>query len=292
MPGIAIVAIPRQEDITWKVSSEKVPHLTLCFLGDQPNFPIGRVAQYVEHVASTSMHRFGLSVDRRGPLGPDNADVLFFNEDGTTRWLENIQSYLLQDEDIRKAYDSVAQFPKWTPHLTLGWPTAPAKPVPNDWGISWVSFDRIAIWTGDFTGPEFLLADRQWGVAQMSDNVLAGQAFIKHFGVKGMQWGVRKSSSSSSGKRTTPSSDHANAALLKANKKHTLTNEELAIVVKRKELEQRYSQLNPSRFKRGENVVKTIVATVGTIGSVVALANTPLGKAAISAVRKVILSAK
>ena len=35
MSNLVIVAIPDENDRVWKVSSEKIPHMTLLFLGDE-----------------------------------------------------------------------------------------------------------------------------------------------------------------------------------------------------------------------------------------------------------------
>lgn len=455
MIGTAIVAIPREDDPVWKISSEKIPHLTLCFLGPTgPNFPIDRVSSYVQHVADTSMCRFGLQVDHRDKLGPDDADVLIFQEDMTTDWLNNVRSYLLQDRDIRIAYNSVVQFPTWIPHLTLGTPDKPAHPDNREWpGISWINFDKIAIWTSDFEGPEFLLKPQTgWDPVRMSDLGDKGASFVEHHGVKGMKWGVRqdkghvgeraktrkiarldrkfnsrasspsvaikiwngatksandklnaindkpkyknadftrdtplrrayysegkkalidsleasansfgtnasgtkkygviensdeswdvivrdvkhddspavefsvilirnetghitgfkladdgsktvehfgvrgmhwgtRKSATKTRERTKSSGDHATAKKLEKHKRDTLTNKEISTIVKRKELESRYSQVNPSKFKKGEKVVKSIVGVVGTVSSLIALSGSPAGKTAIAAAKKIL----
>jgi 2'-5' RNA ligase len=80
--SLVIVAIPRKDDPIWKISSEKVPHMTILFLGDGDNPKRGQIAQFLEHAAKTSMTRFSLDVDRRGEIGEDQADVLFFKD----RW--------------------------------------------------------------------------------------------------------------------------------------------------------------------------------------------------------------
>jgi hypothetical protein len=70
-----------------------------------------------------------------------------------------------------------------------------------------VHFNRIAVWTGDFDGPEFLLKDF-WDEFDALESVpmdvamsalngdetrdAARMAALEHFGVKGMKWGVRK----------------------------------------------------------------------------------------------------
>lgn len=178
-----IVAIPAQDEDVWKVSSEKIPHLTMLFLGDHLE-NVDRVAEFVKHAADTTLVPFMLEVDHRGLLGDKDADVLFFAENRPLKMLRDLRSYLLGDNDIRKAYDSADQFPSWTPHLTLGYPTAPANNPGNatatDLQRGWMRFDRIALWSGDFEGVEFPL------------KYPAESEFV-HFGVKGMHWGQRKS---------------------------------------------------------------------------------------------------
>lgn len=155
MNEIVIVAIPAEDDPVWKVSSEKVPHLTLCFLKG-PFENEENTILFVEHVVSTSLSRFGLSVDRRGTLGADDADVLFFDKSYGGKELLAFRAFLLANKDIYQAYKKAEQYPIWTPHLTLGYPETPANEMPEH-GIHWINFDRVAVWTSDFDGPEFVL---------------------------------------------------------------------------------------------------------------------------------------
>src|SRR6059058_6240624 len=161
MSSLCIVAIPAEDDLVWKVSSEKVPHLTLLYLGEfQPDDNVQRMADFVEH-AIREHGPFYLDVDYRGTLGPDEADVLFFDGGWDSKWIKSIRGQLLQQNDIRAEYEEAEaageQYPEWVPHLTLGYPTAPAKPIPDDRKIYSVMFDRIAVWTGNYEGPEFRL---------------------------------------------------------------------------------------------------------------------------------------
>jgi len=247
-----IVAIPSEDDYVWKVSSEKVPHLTLLNLGEETD-PTGDIASYLEHAVKTSMCRFGLNVSHRGPLGPSEADVLFFERRGFEfDKLEDFRGALRRNRNIDKAYNSVEQFPEWIPHLTLGFPETPALPDKRDWpGFSWVNFNKIALWTGESTGPEFLLKDNlDWGLS-MSENV---DHFLEHFGVKGMKWGSRKSADGSSGssrrklsRSTSPDAENAQSALTKIKKGgiKSVSNKELQDVITRMNLEQQYSRVAP-----------------------------------------------
>ena len=202
MDGTAIVAIPSVDDKVNQLSSEKIPHMTLCYLGDLSSASaddLMRIMGFVQHAAS-QLSPFYMTVDHRGTLGPDDADVLFFDKRG---WsfprIADFQQYLLMDNTIRRLYDSVEQYPEWTPHLTLGYPGSPAKKDDSDHpGIHNVEFDRIAVWYGDFEGPTFRLKYDDYGMeVTMSDMTTAklGEQATRelfHQGVKGMKWGVRK----------------------------------------------------------------------------------------------------
>lgn len=197
MPNLVIVAIPREDDPVWKYSSEKKPHCTLLFLGENQS-KANEIAAFLQHAVSVwDRGPFGLSVDRRDTLGEDEADVLFFRNDWSTKELASFRSTLLKDNNIRDAYDSVEQFPGWNPHLTMGYPSTPAKKDDRDYpGFHWVEFDRIALWTGDFEGPEFRLEynyDMPMEVMMSAQNQkIMDDLFLEHFGVKGMKWGQRK----------------------------------------------------------------------------------------------------
>lgn len=192
-----IVALPPVDDRVTKVSSEKVPHLTLLYLGDVQLS--SEAILYVQH-ACAELSPFGLSVDYRGTLGADEADVLFFEKKWDSDRVSDFRHYLLLNDEIKRAYESADQFPEWTPHLTLGYPEAPANDDEEDGRIHYVDFDRIAVWTGDFEGPEFRLkyADiYPSSEMSMSDMTTAerGESAAKalfHYGVKGMRWGVTK----------------------------------------------------------------------------------------------------
>lgn len=201
MSNLVIVALPAKDDYINKISSEEVPHLTLLFLGDDSSKVknLSRILDFTRHAAEQSLTRFGLEVDRRGELGENKADVLFFSK---SRWsgfeiVRDYRSYLLQDNNIRTAYDSAKdQYPEWVPHLTLGYPETPAKPDNRDYpGISYISFDRIAVWFGEHEGIEFPLRTREWDldVAMSTDTgkEIVGD-ILEHHGTKGMQWGKRK----------------------------------------------------------------------------------------------------
>jgi len=199
MSSLVIAAIPREDDLVWKISSEKKPHMTILFLGDANNPHRAQIAGYLAHCINMQViTRFGMSVDRRGELGADKADVLFFEKDN---WsfprVEEFRDMLLKDPNIKTAYDSVEQFDEWSPHLTLGYPETPAKKLDNgdDRQFYYVDFDRVALWEGDYEGVEFILKREVYMDIAMSDQARTGLDFLEHFGVRGMRWGYRKDES-------------------------------------------------------------------------------------------------
>lgn len=211
MGNVVIVAIPEQEDYVWKLSSEKIPHMTLLNLGDAlADEDIAHVMGYIEHAANLSLTRFYMSVDRRGPLGPNEADVLFFNKNSCgpemVAAIDRFRSYLLREDKIHTAVDLTPQYEDWTPHLTLGYPETPAKPDLREYsGIHGVSFNKLALWVDDFAGPEFELGS--WGsdLAMSATN----DESLDHSGVKGMKWGVRREDRQWKSEVTNPNVVHA-----------------------------------------------------------------------------------
>jgi 2'-5' RNA ligase len=249
---VTIVFIPEEDDIVWRISSEKIPHMTFLFLGDisDPSV-IDNIVQYVEHTNEMSLHRFGMGVDRRGVLGDDEADVLFFEEEWSKGWLDDVRSHLLQNPNVKSAFDSTKQFDTWVPHLTLGFPGSPAKEDTRDFpGIRWVQFDKIAVWTSDFDGPGEFILKRNNDMA-MSEKVLE---FLSHHGVKGMKWGVRKRSGGQSG----------GTARTKFKKPpNKLSNEELQKRIKRMETERKYNSLNAGDKSKGRAFVEEVLSSSG-----------------------------
>lgn len=289
MSNVVIVAIPSKWDNVWKVSSEKVPHLTICFLGDQlAEGEVSKIEDFLGH-ATKYVTPFDLSVEERGKLGDDEADVLFFNG----YQLPEVREYrrsLLNFEPIRKAYDANDKYDGvWTPHLTLGYPDAPARDKEIDrFGMEWVHFDRIALWTGDYDGPEFVLKFNNIpteAIAMGANGSEIAENVLAHYGVKGMKWGVRKSEphtkdvtikaehdkkgkvvlKTTGGAGHDPHMDAVRAANLKQIHRlsgmSALSNAQLQELATRQDLEAKVSRLNPADKSRGKKVADEILKT-------------------------------
>lgn len=270
--GLTIVAIPREDDYVWKVSSEKVPHMTLLFLGEMnvDDLRLAHMTNFIEHAAS-QLSRFGMSVDYRGKLGDKDADVLFFEKSFSFKMLENFRTQLLADQDIYKAYHSTTPYPEWMPHLTLGYPETPAKADKRDYtGINWVEFDRIALWTSDSDGPTFQLKSFDGQDLEVSmSNVKPGtdlEEVLAHYGVKGMKWGKRKTRQTEA---TSEDSKRATDLKVRVKTQKTtkpLSNDDLEAAIKRMRLEQEFSKLSGGidktrKQKVGQFVAKLLIDT-------------------------------
>lgn len=274
--GMTIVAIPKESDYVWRLSSETVPHMTLLFLGN-PNFSesqLKHVTEYIEH-ASSMLPAFGLDIDHRGTLGPLDADVLFFNKHWMFKRIEQFRSNLLADPDISAAFNSVEQYPEWIPHLTMGYPDSPAKKDTRDYpGISWVNFDKIMLWTGESEGPTFQLKEEDLAVteagwSEFSKNPKSLTDVLEHYGVKGMKWGTRRNGP----RQTDPSSADAkrvgaiNTKVKSQKTTKILSNAELQDAINRMNLEQQYTKLSngldKTRVQKGKAFLARLLIDSG-----------------------------
>lgn len=310
MSGTAIVAIPDEEDQVWRISSEKVPHMTLLFLDDLANDPdVGRIWEYIAHAANTSLHRFYLDVNSRGPLGDDEADVLFFDPKYTKN-IDAFRSQLLADPAIAKAYLGVKQYPQWTPHLTMGYPGTPAKKPkePYEAKFHGVRFNKIALWTGEYSGPEFPLQDQNYSDEEVA--MADVETMLSHYGIKGMRWGRRKSDPGTSaltitsnpgqkvmakgGKNLPAHDDAVKVATAKQKAKGSTTDalstKELQDLVNRMNLEQQYDRLTKQdgffeKINKDKKQVDNLLSAGQTANNVYTFLNSPIGKILKTAVK-------
>lgn len=78
---------------------------------------------------------------------------------------------------------------------------------------------------------------------------------LKHVGVLGMHWGVRK--------RGPDSADHTTSRELKKKRTSELSNEEIRKVVTRLSLEKQLSSLNPKTTGLGQKLVGQLLSRFG-----------------------------
>lgn len=83
---------------------------------------------------------------------------------------------------------------------------------------------------------------------------------LKHYGIKGMKWGVRKS------RKSRQSSDHRTAKKIKRKRLSEMSNQEINTVNQRMRLENEYRSLRSQQsvINRGHKKVQTAIAIVGT----------------------------
>lgn len=306
MTSTVVVAIPDEDDLVWKLSSEKVPHMTLLFLDDLSNDPnLGMVWEYIAHAVDSTLNKFYLDVTSRGVLGSDEADVLFFDPKYTKK-LAEFRSQLLANPVIAKAYLSVDQYPHWTPHLTMGYPATPAKKPKEayDSKLYGVRFTKIALWTGEYSGPEFPLQEKEYpGLAEevtMSDVV---EKHLAHYGIRGMRWGVRRnlsggvevSTTSIPGKKVIakggqgqPAHEDAIKTAIskqkaKASSTDALSTKDLQELVNRMNLEQQYSKLTQQKgfvdkLDADKKKVDKLIGAGQTASNVYNFVNSPFGQ--------------
>jgi 2'-5' RNA ligase len=139
-----IVALPKADDPVSAISSEASgAHVTLLFLGESSEFDPAEIKAEVEAYASTfAGGPFAENVSGRATLGEGHANVVLL--DATN--LAVIRGAILASEAVRARHDQVEQFPTWIPHLTLGYPDAPAT---DEFTGTAIEFDRLAIWHGE-----------------------------------------------------------------------------------------------------------------------------------------------
>lgn len=249
-----IVAIPASDDPSWKASSEKIPHVTLLYLGDQLA-NVDRVQKFIKHAVDTTMHPFVLDGDHRGELGKNPVEVLFFKPYGIDK-LDDFRTQLLSNNDIHLSYNSTTQFPEWVPHLTLGSADVPAKEDEATYpGTTSVYFDRIALWRGNYEGVEFPMKPSTDPLVMAMER---GKNFLSHHGVKGQKWGVRHDTPTGGSSSGSTKETKANAKASSNDeklKKITETNRraQVADKLKRKQL----VDIKPSKDAREAGFVKT-----------------------------------
>lgn len=105
---------------------------------------------------------------------------------------------------------------------------------------------------------------------------------LEHHGIKGMHWGIRNKESL----RRGPSSDHKKIAELRKRPVSSLTNNQLRDANARGNLEQQFVKMNPSKSARNHARVKAVLAVVGTLTSIAALADGPIAKLGRSVLAK------
>lgn len=101
---------------------------------------------------------------------------------------------------------------------------------------------------------------------------------LRHFGVLGMRWGVRRKRGRPSG-----SSDHVKASKLKKKKLSEMSNDELSTLNKRLELEKKYKDLTSKDISGGKKAALNILGRLGN-----SLLNKAIEEASKQAIKQVL----
>lgn len=83
-------------------------------------------------------------------------------------------------------------------------------------------------------------------------NIDRGKDVLTHYGVLGMKWGKR-----------TKSEDYEKASSLKGKKLYEMSNDDIATLNKRMQLEKTYKELSKSYKKAGETETKKFMKNFG-----------------------------
>jgi hypothetical protein len=98
-----------------------------------------------------------------------------------------------------------------------------------------------------------------------------------------MKWGVRKDRVKKARKpKRTPSEQHIESRKIKRKKLSEMSNDEIATLNRRLQLESQYAKLNPNAYQRGRSVINEFTSAVNTANTIASLPTSPLGKAVIA----------
>lgn len=113
---------------------------------------------------------------------------------------------------------------------------------------------------------------------------------LRHYGKKGMKWGVVRARGANGRVSGTVSEDHTSTQALKSKKQKEMSNSELKKVNERLQLERKNKELQNrgvvEKIKLGTAIAGTILAVGVTVNSAMSFANSPAGKAIKSALDK------
>ena len=104
-----------------------------------------------------------------------------------------------------------------------------------------------------------------------------GSDSLKHYGVKGMKWGQRKSTTS----KAPSSEDHLEVSSLRRQETRTLSNRDLKRINERLQLESTYARLSPGKASRGKQFVEGTLATAKLAANIYAVQTNPAFAAAL-----------
>ena len=130
--------------------------------------------------------------------------------------------------------------------------------------------------------------------SMMQSAIERTDAFLTHFGIRGMKWGVRRSRgpggtvSSGIAKPKAGEPDEVAAIKQKAASSgfHSLTNNEMSVLVNRMNLQTNYAKMTarPSKLEVGRKFIDNQLKNGKTINEMMTFYNSPAGKLLTSAI--------
>lgn len=110
------------------------------------------------------------------------------------------------------------------------------------------------------------------------------EAFLAHFGRKGMKWGIRRSDAQLAGGQSasadSPDAVRARETLSSIRSKGSLSavsDADLNHLVNRINLEKRFDEIKPSAVEKGHNAIRSILKAGQTMNDAIKFANSPAG---------------
>jgi hypothetical protein len=148
--GVCIVALPEVNSPIHHVGDEE-KHITLVWLGNMSETQADAAEMDAQvRLAAKEIQPFSARVSETGELGDEGAKVAFLEVEKPAA----IRDSLLAKQPVAASAGAVKQFPKYQPHVTLGYDEMPTDELPEE-----IAFDRLGLWFGDdkkeypLTGP-------------------------------------------------------------------------------------------------------------------------------------------
>lgn len=267
-----IVALPRPMDSIRLVGTED-KHATLLFFGETSTLPSDArfVLEDTLRVVANLFTPFTEEFRTVQRLGDDNPPALVAML--TAYSLNPIRRSFMINPKVREYLKNAAQFPQYTPHVTLDYPDYKREAELRDLitDLSQVRFDRLALWWGN-EQIEFSLEQESEMKMSAMERV---DAFLAHHGVKGMKWGVRRTRAELSAGRRSGSSkkseeedkSKASGGHASGGSSHTKvpSDQELQALVNRMRLEQEFKRLSSESApsKKADGFIKSFLKETG-----------------------------
>lgn len=210
----AIMAIPSPLEPIRLVGDED-KHTTLLFFGDTSTLAENAKQTLIDSVktASSMLFPFSESVRDVSRLGSENPPALVAMLTGSN--LSQIRNLFSMNPDVKSYLDNTAQFPSFTPHMTLAYPDFADEIILRSLmrDVYRVRFDRLAVWWNDEhiefqlslgAGEDSMaMSDAIGEFLEHCDDIVTEEVVedddAQHHGIKGMKWGVRRPVSTSTG---------------------------------------------------------------------------------------------